>query len=437
MQPARLLGSSRAGADVWRYGGTALRSLKRNCDHDRGRCVSEKSAARSPRSSQLLPAALCIDSANRVSAGNSPDWPRWRRHGKHRPASPTVNSISPGSGYLTKISLPTRKLTSVSAENPSHAHTVSAIDGDLTVLAWLRRVLPQASWSKCRQVLAARRVTINGVVTIHEGRRLAAGDRIAVRATGQSPPKAARLAIVFVDREVVIVDKPPHIVSTRRPEEHHWPLSKRLLDPSLDELTSLALWEREHGSLTPAALKKLTDLPRLWRVQRLDRETSGLVVFARSARAAKGLIRQFMAHTVERRYRAVVHGCPAVGKIASQLIRDRGDGRRGSAAEGRPGQHAITHVLSVTPLGNVSMIECRLETGRTHQIRIHLSEQGHPICGDDTYGPARGDGDPSAAPRTALHAVRIAFDHPTTNARMAFDSEWPQDLAQWLQRCSG
>ncbi len=298
-------------------------------------------------------------------------------------------------------------------------------------------MLSEASWSQCRQVLTARRVAINGVVTVHEGRRLAEGDVVEVRATGKSPPKAARLAIVFVDRDVVVVDKPPHIVSTRRPEELHWPLAKRLLDPTLDELTSLALWEREHGSLTPAALKKLKDLPRLWRVQRLDRETSGLVVFARSAKAAKGLIRQFMAHTVERRYRAVVHGCPAVGKIESQLVRDRGDGLRGSAAEGRSGQHAITHVLSVSPLGDLSMIECQLETGRTHQIRIHLAEQGHPVCGDDTYGLVRDGKDTSGAPRTALHAVRVAFDHPTTNSRLTFESEWPQDLAQWLQQRNG
>ncbi|OYW14687.1 MAG: hypothetical protein B7Z55_15505, partial [Planctomycetales bacterium 12-60-4] len=241
-----------------------------------------------------------------------------------------------------------------------------------------------------------------------------------------------RLQIAFVDLHIVVVEKPPRVVSTRRPEELQWPLAKRLLDPTLDELTSRALLEREQGPLTAAALKRLRSLPRLWRVQRLDRDTSGVMVFARSGDAAGELIQQFSAHSVERTYRAVVQGIPTVGTIESRLVCDRGDGLRGSS---NVGQQAITHVLSVAPIGGLSVIECRLETGRTHQIRIHLAEQGHPVCGDDRYHQQR-DGnvlhDESRAPRLALHATRLAFDHPITRERLSFTSDWPQDLAQWL-----
>ncbi len=319
-----------------------------------------------------------------------------------------------------------------------------------TVLAWLRRRFPAASWSDCRRWLAGRRVAVDGVVVVHEGRRLLAGDRVTYQSTdGRPAPGVAAVTIRREDAEVVVVEKPPGIETTRRPEELHWPWAKRLQQPTLEELTILALERATVPRATArpgrrAASRNAAVHERLWRVQRLDRATSGLVVFARTPAAATGLIAQFTAHTVEREYLAVVWGRPAIGVIRTSLVKDRGDGLRGSSPDGRGGQPAVTHILAVEPLAtprfaDYSRIRCRLETGRTHQIRIHLAEAGHPLCGDDRYQGPVGTTipDQSSAPRLALHAARLAFTHPSTGERLAYEAPWPADLAAWLDQPLG
>jgi 23S rRNA pseudouridine1911/1915/1917 synthase len=116
-------------------------------------------------------------------------------------------------------------------------------------------------------------------------------------------------------------------------------------------------------------------------------------------------------------------------------VRDRGDGLRGSTTSETDGKHAATHVEAVEPLGQYSLANCRLETGRTHQIRIHLAEQGHPVCGDLMYrGPFGGESAPdeSRVPRLALHARMLAFEHPESGQRLEFVSELPADLASFV-----
>jgi 23S rRNA pseudouridine1911/1915/1917 synthase len=173
-------------------------------------------------------------------------------------------------------------------------------------------------------------------------------------------------------------------------------------------------------------------------VHRLDRETSGLVVFARTAEAERRLGAQFRAHTVDRRYLAVVRGRAAPGRIESNLVRDRGDGRRGSTAEPGAGKRAVTHVDVVEDLGDFTLVSCRLETGRTHQVRIHLGESGNPLCGERVYDrPLHGRPtvpDTSGAPRVALHAALLGFDHPHTGRRMSWTSPLPADLAAQVAR---
>jgi 23S rRNA pseudouridine1911/1915/1917 synthase len=172
-------------------------------------------------------------------------------------------------------------------------------------------------------------------------------------------------------------------------------------------------------------------------VQRLDKETSGLVVFARSVVAERGLGKQFHAHTVMRRYLAVVPGSLAPQRIATSLVRDRGDGRRGSTDNPTLGKEAITHVDVVGRLRGYTLLSCRLETGRTHQIRIHLAELGHPVCGDKVYhrkpsGEVRPDR--SDAPRLALHAAELGFQHPVTSEELFWSMPLPADLEQFLER---
>ena len=130
-------------------------------------------------------------------------------------------------------------------------------------------------------------------------------------------------------------------------------------------------------------------------------------------------------------------GTPEAGVIRTRLVRDRGDGLRGSTASETEGKAAATHVESVESLGEYSVVRCRLETGRTHQIRIHLAEQGYPVCGDAMYrGPFGGEiiADKSRAPRLALHARLLAFTHPESGQRLEFESDLPADLAGFVER---
>jgi 23S rRNA pseudouridine1911/1915/1917 synthase len=170
-------------------------------------------------------------------------------------------------------------------------------------------------------------------------------------------------------------------------------------------------------------------------VHRLDKETSGLVVFARSALAERELGLQFRKHTVVRRYLAVVPGIFTPRTIRSNLVPDRGDGRRGSTTLPGVGKEAVTHVAVEDRLPGYTLLSCRLETGRTHQIRIHLSEAGHPVCGDKVYTRKPGGDvfeDRSGAPRLALHATELGFEHPAKGDHLHWAMPLPGDLQKFV-----
>ncbi len=188
---------------------------------------------------------------------------------------------------------------------------------------------------------------------------------------------------------------------------------------------------------------------RVTAVHRLDRETSGLIMFARSKPAALALGKMFRNHDVDRRYTAVVLGDCKPQTLVSYMVRDRGDGRRGSTIikdgvipDGA--QRAITHVRPVQRFvlkgqqGEqiYTVVECKLETGRTHQIRIHLSEAGHMICGEPIYNrtlTGKSIVDPSGAPRQVLHAGSLRFVHPISGEKIALKMELPDELKGWLE----
>jgi 23S rRNA pseudouridine1911/1915/1917 synthase len=162
-------------------------------------------------------------------------------------------------------------------------------------------------------------------------------------------------------------------------------------------------------------------------VHRLDRATSGLLAFAKTKRAELALAAQLRTHTMTREYLCVAHGDVTSRRIESRLVADRGDGLRGSTTH-TGGKLAITHVEALRRLRGATLCSVRLETGKTHQIRIHLAEIGHPLVGETVYiRDFRGK--PIAAPRLMLHAKRLAFDHPVTGARVELSSEPPQDFA--------
>ena len=227
--------------------------------------------------------------------------------------------------------------------------------------------------------------------------------------------------LVYIDDDVVVVNKPVGLTTTRSADDAaEFGEGKRFLPKTLAD------W-----------LPALLGVPNrpVIAVHRLDRDTSGLVAFARTPDAAASLSRQFRTHTVERVYAALTRGTPANGRIESVLARDRGDGRRGTNPAGDDPKRAVTRVNVVEVLGAFALVECRLETGRTHQVRIHLGEAGAPLCGEVVYDrPVNGRPAPdgSGATRPMLHAGRLGLDHPETNRRMTWDAAPPADFAAVL-----
>jgi 23S rRNA pseudouridine1911/1915/1917 synthase len=242
---------------------------------------------------------------------------------------------------------------------------------------------------------------------------------------GGSPKQKALLpnvALVHIDDQIIVVEKPPGLTTMRHSSEaaEFGARAKRFLPTTLaDMLAKLT------GDSTPVRA-----------VHRIDRNTSGLVVFARTAEAEAALGKQFRSHAVARRYLALVRGKPREGRIESWIAADRGDGRRGSGPTPGEGQRAITQVRVVEELGPFSLVECRLETGRTHQVRIHLGEAGAPISGERVYDrPVNGAPlpDDSGAKRTMLHAASLGLHHPTTDAWLEWESPLPEDMQDLLE----
>jgi len=315
---------------------------------------------------------------------------------------------------------------------PSILHTVSAEQAGQTLAAILRIVRPGESWTKIRALSTGRRVAVGGSLCMDPARRLKAGE--IVELLSQAAPvirgeEPESIIIRHLDEDVVVVEKASGISTVRHPAEREWDERRRALVPTLDDVTQIAI-AKKLG-------KKKHELKRLRIVQRLDKDTSGLVVFGRSVTAERELGRQFKAHTVVRRYLTIVAGTFKPRTISSWLVRDRGDGRRGSGPEGVDGKHAVTHITVFEQLPKHTILICQLETGRTHQIRIHLSEAGHPVCGETVYN-RRSDGsvipDESGAPRLALHATELGFVHPTTHKEVHWEMPLPPDLQRLIEQ---
>jgi 23S rRNA pseudouridine1911/1915/1917 synthase len=315
---------------------------------------------------------------------------------------------------------------------------VSPLVAGRTVAAALREWLPGRSWSDLRALLRSRRIQLNGNLCMDEGRRLAENDVVKVLAhSAPKPPDEHDVRLQYLDQHVVVVEKPAGITSTRHAEEQTWSKRRRQLRPTLEELLPLII-----AKIDPRVRKQRGVPPPVRAVHRLDRETSGLMVFARTVTAERELMRQFKRHSTQRRYIAVAQGRVEAQTIESRLARDRGDGRRGSTSDPHAGKRAVTHVRPIEFFESghdqvYTLVECRLETGRTHQIRIHLAEQGHPICGEKVYHQplfAKPMEDKSSAPRVALHAAELGFVHPISGEEMQFVMPLPQDLQEFIER---
>jgi len=293
--------------------------------------------------------------------------------------------------------------------------------GGATLAAAVRALQAGTSWSGARELCRRGRVTVDGRVVTDPAVRLIAGQEIGLAdapARPQGPPSHG-VAIVHADRAVVVVDKPPGVL-TAAPGDNR---------QTLLGLARAALRRRERSR----------GFPVLHVVHRLDAEASGLVAFARTVAAQRELQQQFRARTIRRTYLALAHGALSEATFDTLLLRDRGDGLRGSRnaatrARGNPpatARRAITRVEPVEPLAGATLVRCRLATGRQHQIRIHLAEAGHPLLGERVYirdfqGPFL------AAPRLMLHAAELRFRHPATGKPVRFAAGLPPDFARLL-----
>ncbi len=279
------------------------------------------------------------------------------------------------------------------------------------------------SWGTARSWITSGKIRVEGQLVTEPTARVRSGALLSLdqRAPRPRPTELAEDAIVHVDAHVVIVAKPPGLSTV-----------------PFDESETDTLDSRVRGWLSRGGKGARVVRPSLGVVHRLDKETSGLVVFTRTWLAKQSLSLQFRKHTVHRRYIAIAQGDVPSATLRSFLVEDRGDGLRGSArSKGRacpPGaREAVTHVERLETLAQATLIACRLETGRTHQIRIHLSEAGHPLAGDRVYG--RGwRGAPIDAPRLMLHAAELGFVHPATERNMQWERPLPDDMRAVLER---
>lgn len=276
----------------------------------------------------------------------------------------------------------------------------------------LRR--PELSWQQVRQLIARGKVTVDGAVAVDPGAAVAGGAEVAVEVARRNArptttkPGFGRDRILHLDRDVVVVDKPSGLQTVP--------------------------WGEDHDALDRRLGAELGRPVRV--VQRLDRDTSGVLVFARNEAAERALAAQFRERSTQRRYLALVHGDAASCTIRTHLAEDRGDGLRGSIANPALGKLAITHARRVEALRGATLVECRLETGRTHQIRIHLAERGHMLLGERGYVRDH-QGPVIAAPRVMLHAAELGFAHPTTGEPLAFVAQMPPDMQAALEQLRG
>ncbi len=305
------------------------------------------------------------------------------------------------------------------------------------------------SRSRLARLIADGAVRLNGTVVQDQKARVSAGDlveiTVPVAEDSHILPEDIALAIVHEDDDLVVIDKPAGMVVHPAPGSPSGTLVNALLHHFGGDLSGVG-GERRPGI-----------------VHRIDKDTSGLLVVAKSDRAHHGLAAQFEAHSARRHYLALCHGVPEVAdprlhgtrgvsfetggvmKITTQLARHRTDRQR-QAVLFQGGRHAVTRVETQEGFGSpavAAMVACRLETGRTHQIRVHMAHVGHALIGDPTYGGRRKISARSVSPdgfaavqafdRQALHAASLGFVHPASGEEMLFQAPLPDDMTTLLE----
>jgi 23S rRNA pseudouridine1911/1915/1917 synthase len=287
----------------------------------------------------------------------------------------------------------------------------------ITLAAFVKQQAGVA-WSLAKRHVSSGKVFVDGAVVTEIDHRLAAGQQVELRTQAPRPVDPTREgSLVFDDPHVVVIDKPAGVSSV--------PYEDRETGTAMDLIRGA--WRRTN--------RRANEVP-LHVVHRIDRATSGLLMFAKSKRAELGLAAQLRNHSMERTYVCVAHGTMTSRRIESYLVGDRGDRLRGSTTHANQGKRAVTHVEVSEALRGSTLCKVRLETGKTHQIRIHFAEAGHPLVGETVYirdFEAAGQRLlPSA--RLLLHAATLGFEHPITHEQVALSSELPADFLAVVNR---
>ncbi|HEY8434551.1 MAG TPA: RluA family pseudouridine synthase [Sphingomicrobium sp.] len=241
-------------------------------------------------------------------------------------------------------------------------------------------------------------------------------------APAHNEPQDIPLAIVFEDDHLLVLDKPAGLVVHPAAGNLDRTLVNALLHHCAGKLSGIG------GVARPGI------------VHRIDKDTSGLLVVAKTDVAHEGLAKQFAAHSIDRRYLAIVTGVPKTsgGIVDAPLARSVTNRKKIAIVEGNRGKRAVTHWRRLDALKDAALVECRLETGRTHQVRVHMASIGHPLLGDPVYGRSgKTHGKvlkELGFQRQALHAAGLGFTHPVTKHRLSFSSPMPPDMQELMQQ---
>lgn len=292
----------------------------------------------------------------------------------------------------------------------------------------LATAVPTLSRERLKALISAGEVAVGGAAMRDPSRKVAGGEQVEVVVPAPIPATAQAqdipLSIIFEDDHLLVVDKPAGLVVHPAAGNLDGTLVNALLHHCAGRLSGIG------GVARPGI------------VHRIDKDTSGLLVVAKTDRAHEGLAQQFAAHSVERAYLAVVAGrpMPLAGRIEGALARSAANRQKMAiVADGR-GKHAVTHYKTLQPLKEAAAIECRLETGRTHQVRVHMTSIGHPLIGDPVYGrtrPVHRDTLQTLGfARQALHARTLGFFHPIYKDKLTFESPIPPDIQELISLLS-
>jgi 23S rRNA pseudouridine1911/1915/1917 synthase len=284
----------------------------------------------------------------------------------------------------------------------------------------LADAVPVLSRERLKALISSGAVLRGDVAVRDPAKPAAAGEMLTIAVPEPTPAhneaQDIPLVVAFEDEHLIVIDKPAGLVVHPAAGNYDGTLVNALLHHCGGSLSGIG------GVARPGI------------VHRIDKDTSGLMIAAKTDRAHEGLARQFHDHSIERRYRAIVGGIPrpAAGTVDAPLARSPQNRKKIAIVQG--GKRAVTHFSTLQVLRDAALVECRLETGRTHQVRVHMASIGHALLGDPVYGRTKsgrkGLLETLGFARQALHAAHLGFIHPVNSTALSFDSPMPADMQE-------